>query len=147
MGQRLAEQVLATLAALLAGAPLLRWCCAGRSFQPGGGRQTLAITDKVGVGAVLSSCRHLRSGWSPPPKQPPPPPPPGSQPPSYQLPTWWDMFAGNEASRARLIHDVGYDTLATIVQARMGPGGAALEVMQQVLTLALEVSHLALSAL
>ena len=47
--------------------------------------------------------------------------------------------AGNEASRARLLHDVGYDTLATVIQARMGPSGAPLGVLQQVLTLALEV--------
>ena len=49
------------------------------------------------------------------------------------------LLAGNEANRARLAHDVGYDTLLTVLTARMGPRGAPQGVLQQVLALALEV--------
>ena len=49
------------------------------------------------------------------------------------------LLAGNEANRARLAHDVGYDTLLTVLTARMGPQGAPQGVLQQVLALALEV--------
>ena len=49
------------------------------------------------------------------------------------------LLGGNEANRARLAHDVGYDTLQTVLTARMGPRGAPQGVLQQVLALALEV--------